>query len=555
MSDLPSEAPTRRQKYFWAGGSIVLLIILFVAFSRQGAGPVGKDASDDLAKNSAAAELQRQLQETLDGLRPERLHVSSDEVNIVGDLNLWWADYRKTVSDPDVPDAAGLAGKWFGAEGADVVAADRFSSRDAAHIRNALLYRAAAVALTRDYPNDRQRAIAAFDLVVRHISLMSTFVEPTPLGSFEVLLSGRGTADDRIWLFAEILRQLRIDCVVLETSAAGADATEAATLVAAIVDDEGVLLFDPGLGLAIPAPGDDSGALPMSVVSFREALENDQVFRQFDIPDGPRYPWTSDALRQVKARFVLDSSYAAPRMLSLQAALPAEYTAILFDGPPPSSEKASLDARIAAAGADGLWDAQSVSAWQYPERQMQAFFDAGGEASQDARNRMSTLYGPRLFERQEVEQGQSVVEVDVAVESKRPLRVVRVQHLRGEVPDALKGYGVIRSAPLEAGNAEVHQDAIHWIAVCQQELGRYGAAIDNLTLLLRDYPNGLWSRSARRTMAYCEALRNQPQQAVEMLPQVAEGQTPDFADAFLTRRWLNSLKADSEPTVDSSTPE
>lgn len=541
MTTVPPESPTRRQIYFWAAGAVALILILLVTFNKQGEDPAKTNqARDD--DDTAAAELRGQLLATLDGLRPERLNVSSDEENIVGDLNLWWAEYSQTVQVRGANEPAALLREWLGEEAAANVAADRFVARDAAHIRNALLYRAAAASLVANHASDRDCALAAFQLVVRHISLMSTFVEPAPLGSFEVLLAGRGTADDRIWLLAEILRQLAIDCVVLELPSPEDDAKPPAKLVGAIVEGEGVLLFDPELGLPIPKRNDTSGALPDSVATLRDALQDDAVFRQFDVPDGPVYPWSSAALEQVEVRYVLDSTYAAPRMLAVQTALPEEYAATLFDGPPPSDDSPSLKSRVIAAGADGLWDAESVAAWTYPERQMQAFFAAGGESSPDARSRMATLYGPRVLQFQQSEGGRQ----RVAVDSRRPLRVVRVQHVRGELLDALRGYGEVRSAPLEAGNAEVREDAIHWIALCQEELERYDVAVSTLTLMLRDYPNGLWAAVSQRSLARCEALRDSPQRAVDLLPATAEGETPNFADAYLRRRWQALAKP--EPT-------
>src|SRR5690606_23632681 len=130
---------------------------------------------------------------------------------------------------------------------------------------------------------------------------------------------------------------------------------------------------------------DRGGAMPTSVATYGEALQDDALFRQFDQPDGTSYPWTSSLLQDATVRFIVDSTYAAPRMLALQTALPEEYAATLYDGPPPSDGSPSLDARVASTGTDGLWSADSVTVWPYPEEQTRAFFAAGGEASPDAR--------------------------------------------------------------------------------------------------------------------------------------------------------------------------
>ena len=103
--------------------------------------------------------------------------------------------------------------------------------------------------------------MAAFDIVMRQISYLNRSESDPPLTVFEVLLLGRGNANERAWAFIEILRQLEIDAVVLQPS----DETSQTTpLVGAIVPDHGVCLFDPAMGLPIPAADDDGPPLPRS---------------------------------------------------------------------------------------------------------------------------------------------------------------------------------------------------------------------------------------------------------------------------------------------------
>jgi hypothetical protein len=345
-------------------------------------------------------------------------------------------------------------------------------------------------------------------------------------------------------VFAEILRQLGIDCVVIEPKTPPAGQAAPAKLVGAIIDDQAVLLFDPHMGLPIPLLDDTSGVLPATAATFRDALRNDALFRQFDVPGGAAYPWSSAALAEIEVRFIIDSTYAAPRMLTLQTSLPEQFAATLFDGPPRSETGPSLEARVIAAGADGAWGAGAVSAWQYPEAQSTAFFAAGGESAEAAQERLATLYGPKVMQLQATDRGQQFV----AVDSRRPLRVVRVQHLRGELSQALEAYGEVRSAPLEAGNDYVRQDAIHWISVCQTELERYGVAKNTLKLLLRDYATGLWTAAAQRSLATCEAQLNHLPSAVELIQQTSAGDpSPDPANAYLARRW--QAQAAASPTA------
>jgi hypothetical protein len=540
MTASPPES--RRPGILWGIAIGVIALMLFLAFLRRGSAPPKPADANVAAKATADAELQRQLRATLDGLRPERLNVSSNPPAMVGDLNLWWVDYSKTADVANAEKFAATMKDWLGEEAAAAVAANRFDLRDAGHIRDALLYRSIAASLAVGGQTERQRVEAAFDRVVRQISLLPGFVSSVPLGSFEVLLAGRGTADDRIWAFAEILRQLGIECVVLEPESPPADAAIPPKLVGAIVKGEGVLLFDPQLGLPIPPADDVKGALPTRTVTLSEVKQNDALLRQFDVPGGPAYPWTAESLGTAKVKFIINSAWGSPRMLALQVALPAEFAATLFDGPPPTADAPSLQDRIVAAGKDGLWSADAVSAWKYPEHQLSAFVAAGGEESPEVKRVLATQYGPRVILKKLIDG----VETDVEEDSKQPLRVVRIQHLAGDVPAALTAYGYIRSQPLQVlldgqlqtlDNSAVRSDAIHWIAVCQEELRRYDAAINTLTLLQRDDANGIWSSPTTYAIARCEALRGNLPRAIELLPSAEANQPTRLADAWLQRRW------------------
>lgn len=516
----------------WGAAAAVMLLVLFLAFLRQDAAPTSQttDSTDDPAV--ADAELLRQLRATLVGLRPENLNVSVDIQGVAGDLNLWWADYSPRTPPADATPSAAVVRNWLGDQAAENAAFARFRPRDAAHIRNAQLYRAIASSLAAAGQSKRDLVAAAFDLVVRQMTLVPSFANQVPLGSFEVLLAGRGTADDRIWVFAEILRQLNIDCVLLEPNSPAADPAMPQKLVGAIIP-EGIVLFDPHLGLPIPPVDDTEGALPTGNVLLRDAQQDDAVLRQFDVPGGPAYPWTAAALADLKVQFIIDSTYAAPRMLTLQTALPSEHTAVLYDGPAISADSPSMEDRVKAAGKNGGWNAESVSAWAYPERQMTAFYAAGGEASPEADQVLGNLRGPYIPDVRIVDGKEQLVPVP----SRRPLRVVRIEHLRGETLEALTGYVEVRSALLEAGNAAIREDAVHWIAVCQEELQRYDAAIGTLELSLRHYPIGIWAAPARSARARCEALRGHYSRAIELLPPQNSTEQPNLADAYLLRRW------------------
>ena len=103
----------------------------------------------------------------------------------------------------------------------------RFTVNDAGFIRDCLLLRDLGNSLIArlDDANgtattDVDRVRATFDWLTRNVSLLNEDEDRVPLGLSDVLMTGRGTIEDRAWLFAETLRQQQIDAVVIRTMAA-----------------------------------------------------------------------------------------------------------------------------------------------------------------------------------------------------------------------------------------------------------------------------------------------------------------------------------------------
>lgn len=533
--------PSSSRWRIWAavGGGLLILILLFLA-GGGGSDPGTATISEDEDNARAEIELRRQLAETLDGLRPERIGVSATLEGQVDDLNLWWVDYSESAGVEMPAGTADAVMGWLGDEAAQQAAADRFDVRDAAHIRDALMFRAIGESIVASADDDLQRTVNAFDFVMRHVSLLNRTDADPAMTAFEVLLLGRGNASERAWAFVEILRQLEIDAVILQhpTSAKS-------LLVGAVVPDSGVHLFDPELGLPVPAAASDAGILPGQPATLEAARADDSLLRQFDIPDGRTYVWSSESLSTAEVQFVTSAEWSAPRMQITQAALPEEYAAILYDGVVESeSGREPLDERIADAGQNGLWPADALRAWPFPEQRAAAFFAAGGEQTPALQSMFRIIRGPRILRKQIIDGRDQIVETD----SPQPLRAVRVLHMRGDLQDALTAYGTIRSAPPQLGsNVFAREESVYWIAVCQYELGRYDAAVNTLVLYLRDYPGGGWVQSSLSLLALCEMSRGQSAAAVEVL-QTSAGETPTLRESFLIRRWQSAAETSSSAT-------
>lgn len=536
MADLPEDtAPSNRRLWLIGGGVALLLILVFLVTTRPNGDSPSNSPETAPSGETVAEQSQRQLVSMLDGMRPERLGVSSDLEGQVNDLNFWWREQPAAAKAELGSEERELLSKLLGEEAAQFAAAPRFSDRDAGQIRNALLFRAMAKQVAGMAETDVDKCVAAFELVTRQVTLAGAGAPP--LTAFEVLLVGRGTAADRAWAFAEVLRQLNIDSVILTPR--GADDPEL-WLVGAILPGEGVYLFDPAVGLPIPGSANaDSDALLVSQpATLAEARANDALLRQFDVPGGAAYPWTAGMLQHVSARLITHAGLSAARMASLEAVLPGDYTAILSDGLAKSATRElGLFERVVQAGQGGAWSPDDLGMWDYPESQTAAFYAAGGEDAPQLEQIMSILRGPRVVRTQRGPDGEAV---RILSDSSQPLRYVRVQQLRGDFADAIESYGAIRSAynyEPDAVNQAAADEAAYWIAVCQYELERYSATIDSLRLYHRMWAGGTRIGEAPFLHALAAARLSRFQEAAQVLSAAEQAAPPTPRDSFLIRRW------------------
>jgi hypothetical protein len=104
--------------------------------------------------------------------------------------------------------------------------AGRFTLNDAMYIRDCLLLNALTervwqrtdLASESGLATEVARVTALFDAVNQLVTLLPNDSSRVPVGLYETLLTGQGTTEDRIWLFAEALRQRQIDAVLLKCS-------------------------------------------------------------------------------------------------------------------------------------------------------------------------------------------------------------------------------------------------------------------------------------------------------------------------------------------------
>ena len=234
----------------------------------------------------------------------------------------------------------------------EALAARAFKPDDARHIQEAIWIRDISRWAHGDGFNDVDRATAIFDWTVRNIQLEADD-DSVLRRPWQSLLFGRGTAEQRAWVFARLGRQLRLDVVILSIpSAAVADGKTAPKTAAAkfwlpAIFSEGQLyLFDTRLGLPIPGP-DGKG-----VATLEQVRKDDSLLRKLDI-EGAKYPVTAESLKTVEIDLVADPFSLARRASQMEANLAGDDRLPLAVKP---TELAGRLKSIPGVSAIRLWD-------------------------------------------------------------------------------------------------------------------------------------------------------------------------------------------------------
>ncbi len=344
-------------------------------------------------------------------------------------------------------------------------------------------------------------ATALFDWTIRNIQLDDPKGAPGFVHQpWQVLMYGRGTAEQRAWIFAELCRQQQLDVVML---AAGER-----WWLPALWDDDKLYLFDTQLGLPVP------GAEPGTVATLAELVASPELLSRLSVEGESEYPTTAEDLKDIRAWIV-----ASPLQLSKRATLLEE----AFEG----EDFVVLTARTIRIS-DALAKASNLTAiqlWPYPFESIVA--EQG--MPRDRRERAAVQFlvfaqRPRLWKARVLHfQGTK----DVPIEDRNdPLAqpdqghrkaIALYQDPRVRPPNsALKG--------LEASKRPLYElsksNASYWLGLLSYDLGNYRVAkdwLENRTLKAR--PNGPWTPGGQYNLARTYEAMGELRKAIELLEQ------------------------------------
>ena len=340
-------------------GGLGLLCMLMSAGCGKPPAPVSESGAAAEA-TEAADECRDRLNAAIQRVAPESLAIQTRRDSVVNAVNSWMASCAESeVRKINISEGnAALLSE----DARRTARAARFSDNDVLYLRDCLLLKGLSEAIWKQGNSagdqgltDRNRVTGLFRHIIRNLSLMPASESRIPVGVYEALLTGRGTVDDRIWAFAEALRQRQVDALVLKAATPGASSgtiPEVADWLILVVSGDETLLFDPVRGTAVPKEGDTA-----AIVTVPAGMDAIQGLER----------WKS-----AEAFVVGHPSAFAPRMLVLQQRLEAVDASVLYEElTGGTSEIRPLLERLGSV-TGSVWPADRIRIWPVIEQRVTA---------------------------------------------------------------------------------------------------------------------------------------------------------------------------------------
>jgi hypothetical protein len=491
-------------------------------------------------ESSRQTQIEDQLKSALYQLQPENLGIDAQLEDAVSVLNNWWSAVEAAglqptgLTPPDVP--------------ADRVPEvllprlqkDAYDALDGRHIRSSYLAKVIADRIAGQSDDETERVVRLFEWVCRNIALAPEDEPQPPLTLYELLLVGRGWAVDRAVVFGGLLKQWRLDSVVLTPK----DQTDApGPIVVGVLVDDDVLLFDPQLGLPIPRGDASATARIDRPATLREIREHPDWLKALAARSDQPYEPTAEQIAAARVDAITSVTAWAPRMWKLEQLLPGASLCALYEPPARLGEAPGLFERIAAA--DPSWEADQIGVWAYPLQREVQFVQLDPNHAQLMRFVLDPFLVPievKFNEKGEVEQRQPTM---------RHLKT-RTLHLLGRTSDAIAQYVSIRQlavTPLrDPALGQIYQraaeDALFWSCLCKFDAGEHESAIDSLGDYLRRYRRGgKWVGAAWLLQAECQLALQRLPDAVASAKGSAADEAYRATSAILARRWTEAKEA------------
>ncbi|TWT43219.1 Transglutaminase-like superfamily protein [Botrimarina hoheduenensis] len=372
------------------------------------------------------------------------------------------------------------------------------------------------------------QAAELFDWVVRNVALMPS-AEASPNLPWEAMLHGRGSAEQRAWVFALLCRQAELTPFVL--SVTETNDTTARTLVG-VVEGVRAVLFDPQLGLPVSRqPGS-----PRADASLAELIAEPSILRGFDLPDSP-YPVTAEALVDASAWLVAEPFALTGRAAALEKRFSGRDSLVLT---------VDLE-KTAAAVSAALPPSLAVKLWEHPFETLRAKHKLNqGRRNRDIKEFLPFAWRPPLWKGRVLSfrgvKEDAAPKGEVLADPQDDLRAAQVSFMDRTLRPKDKLIATVSSDVKRDIYRRAKVIATYWLATTALERGDYRNAISwlgNSALIGPDAEELRESIRYTRARAY-EAL-GETATAAETLGDSASAQR--HGDQ-LRARWLREATAD-----------
>ena len=394
------------------------------------------------------------------------------------------------------------------------LAASIFQREDHRYLQEAVWLRDISNWARGDSLDPLERASRLFDWTVRNIQLeTSESLGPVAHHPWHTLMYGRGTAEQRAWVFTLLCRQQGLEVVMLATPDAESPASLRPAL-AALWNEGKFYLFDLQLGLPIPGPGSPGGK-PSGVATLAQVLADDSLLRRLDLDAEHPYRLQADDLRQAVALIEATPLALSKRMKLVEERLAGDNRIVL-----------SVDATALAESVRGSERIGEVRLWDLPYRTLAAALAANDESREAAVAELRIfLWRPRLWK-------------------------ARVLHFQGKFEgdeSAKTFYRAARPSEAKIEKAHIHPEekqlvrsakkyASYWLGLLLFEEGNYRVATEFLDRhTLQATPEGPWTLGARYNLARAQEAQGAIDEAIALYE---VDTSPQSHGNRLRARWL-----------------
>src|SRR5438874_3734600 len=236
--------------------------------------------------------------------------------------------HRNPAKKPEPVSDAEAFRKQFGlADGEFVeINSSTFTLLDAHYVDSCMLLRDAAYSLGVEGQPPLERAQAAFGWVVRQVQLREPSGRLPLVPTQFVLRRGWGSSLERSLAFLAMLQQMGVPGCVIAYQEEGAN-PRVLPLIGTLVDKE-IFLFEPRLGMPLPAP-DGKG-----IATLRQVRASDKPFAALAMDATHSYDITAEQLRHAEILLTVPLSALGTRMKLLDGILGGRQKLRSFvDGP------------------------------------------------------------------------------------------------------------------------------------------------------------------------------------------------------------------------------